>query len=218
MLAKGKSKISKQIYSFNFLQHQQILKMVQKSKEEICDFLNKFYIEFKDPSEGTSSDKIKIRVPIFQKKHKRLVLKILTLLFRKRVFNSLYDSRKISGIDFSKYIEPDEWKIYEEEKNKFQRKAIPKFCIENKNCWEIDLMPEFCKENLEYGVRPITILDSITLIGNGPIIWGKKSNKFYETGSGNWFYHNLSDEYDKYIKGLKSKIQWNLLEIKINDK
>ena len=138
----------------------------------------------------------------------------MTFLLRKKAYFPNQEP-KVSRIDFSKLVSPDHWIVYKENKKNIPLLAIPKFVDEYESCWEINLAASFFKEDLRYGVKPITIYNHLATTGLGPIIWGKHSNKAYELGSGHWFYHDVIKEYNKFVNNEKSKIKWELLEIKI---
>lgn len=184
------------------------------TKEEICDKINNSYLKINEPKGNIEIKEIEIKVPIYKSKTKKYLLSILMFLLQKKAYLP-NEEPKISRIDFTKYISPDDWVIYKENEKNIPLIAIPKFVDEYKNCWEINLVAEFCREDLRYGVRPITIFRFLPTVGLGPIILGKASNKFYSLGSAHWFYHDVIKEYDKFINNEKPDFEWEPLEIEI---
>lgn len=184
------------------------------TKEEICDKINNSYLKLDERKYEGEIDEIEIKIPIYKSRLKRGLISILALVLR-NVYYSKEGSKKISRIDFSEFIKPDDWIIYKENKNDIPLMAIPKYVSDYKNCWEINLTAEFYKEDLRYGVNPKKIFKFLPLIGLGSIIWGKKSNKIYQLGSVHWVYHDVIAEYDKFVTNKRSIIEWEQLEIEI---
>lgn len=184
------------------------------TKEEICDKINNSYLVKRAAKNNLETKEVEIKIPVYKSKSKKFLLSILTFLFQKKAYFSKREP-KISRIDFTKYVPPDDWIIYKENENNVPRIAIPKFVDEYENCWEINLTAEFYKEDLRFGVKPINIHSKLMLIGGGPIILGKDSNKYYSLGSSHWCYHDVIKEYDKFINNEKSGFEWEPLEIKI---
>lgn len=184
-----------------------------RTKEEICYFINNSYLKINQKEKGLGSKKTEIKIPNYQSKKKRMLLSLLVFLFQKKAYFP-NDEPKVSRIDFTKYIKPDDWIIYNVEE-KIELIAIPKFVKEYKNCWEINLVAEFFKEDLQYGVKPMSIYVNLPTIGIGPIILGKNTNKFYQLGSVHWVYHDVVKEYDKLITNEKPAFEWKPLEVNL---
>ncbi len=184
------------------------------TKKEICNKINSSYLKLDERKYEGKFDEIEIKIPVYKSSLKKRLISILAF-FLKDVYYSKVESKKISRIDFSEYIKPDDWIVYKENKNGIPLMAIPKYVSNHKNCWKISLTAEFYKEDLRYGVKPKTIFKHLPVIGLGPIIWGKKSNKKYQLGSGHWAYHDVIEEYDKFVNNGKSEFEWKQLEIEI---
>lgn len=184
------------------------------TKEEICDKINISYLKLDERKYEGEIEEVEIKIPVYKSNFKKGLISILAI-FLKNVYLSKVESKKISRIDFSEYIKPDDWIIYKENIKDIPLMAIPKYVSSHKNCWEISLTAEFYKEDLKYGVKPKTIFNHLPIIGLGPIIWGKETNKKYQLGSAHWFYNDVVEEYDKFINNEKSEFDWQQLEIEI---
>lgn len=188
------------------------------TKEEICNEINSSHLEIKNSKYEDEIKEVEIKVPIYKSNWKINILSILTFIFQKKAYFPNKEPR-ISYIDFTKYVAPDNWIKYKIDENNITKIAFPKFVIEHKNCWEIFPVPKFFKEDLRYGIRPINIYSKLMRLGgDDSIIVGRKSRKYYQLSSGHTFHFDYIKEYEKFINNEKSDFEWEPLEIILNKK
>jgi hypothetical protein len=118
------------------------------------------------------------------------------------------DGKKVSEIDFSRWVPPNTWKTFEIlDKNLLY---IPELMEEYDLFWENGIVHSYVKEDLQYGFRPIDIDFHITLVGGGRgsrILLDKENGNIYDLGRGIYRYDYIED-FKSYKKGKKTELNW----------
>jgi len=182
------------------------------SKEEACQIINS---KIEDEWNNTRYPFLrvtpqKVQVPIYQKKYKLFLLRILKTVLKRIAFPKDLTTNEISIFDFSKIIRPDSWKEYTmSSKDKL---AFPKFMTNHKYCFEVNLRYSFYLEDLSFGLRPTLLPYNTMDIGGGPLLIDKNSQKVYCIGSGIWIGNDYIKEYELYKESKASILDWDMLE------
>lgn len=177
--------------------------MKLENKTAVCNFINEnrkktnskygHIIQFKT-----------VKIPVYKSKFKKNLLSIFQFfLCQKKSFGT----KKVSSIDFSKFIPPDKWVTYEI--NNATKIAIPELVFEYEYFWEVSLVDEFFKEDLQYGIRPISIYDEIANIGGGPLVIDKENQNIYTLGSGIWIKYDYIKDFEFYKQGKNTVLDWS---------
>lgn len=176
---------------------------IMNSKESICSWFNN---RIKELTPDSSKKYKEVQVPIFYSGIKKKVLRFIQFFIpnKKIVW---WGTKKVSLVDLSKIIPPDEWKIYKVNRNNMI--ALPELTIEYDYLWEIDLVYEFFREDLQYGIRPLSTYDDIKSVGGGPVLIDKENNNIYNIGSGIWHNYNYIEDFALFKQKKHTKLDWD---------
>lgn len=185
--------------------------MVLKNKEDVCNFFNIKIQPWINILYRDSRKLLKVDIPIYSRNWKKKALAILQYFFYNRAYRVSGSLKKISDIDFSRYIWPDEWKTYTI--TDLDQICIPELTQEHEYCWETTVVYSFMQEDLQYGVRPMDIYFKIARGGGGPLLLDKETMVIYQIGSGIWVNYDYIKEFSLYKKGEKTAIDWSSIKM-----